>query len=155
MLSALWQRGSVWRQTRFTRRSRRPENLLNNRIAPASSRGQAPGLTGPIRSGTLTATSSATLRVRAAFMAKQRRLAPRSTKASPDSAVGAERRAEEAAPPRQLPSQTPQRRSTYFEAVALYEQGLEALQRHAYQEAASLLESVLGQYPEEKELRER
>jgi tetratricopeptide (TPR) repeat protein len=88
-------------------------------------------------------------------MAKQRRSAPRSTKAPPDSSVRAERPAEEAAPPRQVASQTPQRRSTYFEAVALYEQGLEALQRHAYQEAASLLESVLRQYPEEKELHER
>src|SRR5207247_2827606 len=42
-----------------------------------------------------------------------------------------------------------------FEAVAVYERGLEALQRHAYQQAASLLESVLRQYPEEKELHER
>lgn len=49
----------------------------------------------------------------------------------------------------------PQRRSTYFEAVALYERGLEALQRHDYREAADLLESVLRQYPEEKELHER
>jgi tetratricopeptide (TPR) repeat protein len=49
----------------------------------------------------------------------------------------------------------PQRRSTYFEAVAVYERGLEALQRHAYSEAANLLESVLRQYPEEKELHER
>jgi outer membrane protein assembly factor BamD (BamD/ComL family) len=49
----------------------------------------------------------------------------------------------------------PQRRSTYFEAVALYERGLEALQRHAYPQATSLLESVLRQYPEEKELHER
>jgi len=37
----------------------------------------------------------------------------------------------------------------------LYERGLEALQRHAYAEATSLLESVLRQYPEEKELHER
>jgi outer membrane protein assembly factor BamD (BamD/ComL family) len=37
----------------------------------------------------------------------------------------------------------------------MYERGLEALQRHAYGEAASLLESVLRQYPEEKELHER
>jgi tetratricopeptide (TPR) repeat protein len=49
----------------------------------------------------------------------------------------------------------PQRRSTYFEAVALYERGLEALQRHHYQKATSFLESVLRQYPEEKELHER
>lgn len=52
------------------------------------------------------------------------------------------------------PSQTP-RRSTYIEAVALYERGLDALQRHAYAEAANLLESVLRQYPDERELHER
>lgn len=39
--------------------------------------------------------------------------------------------------------------------MALYEQGLEALQRHAYAQATTLLESVLRQYPEEKELHER
>src|SRR5581483_5856592 len=53
------------------------------------------------------------------------------------------------------PQVQPQRRTTYFEAVALYERGLEALQRRAYQEAAALFESVLRQYPEEKELHER
>ncbi len=47
------------------------------------------------------------------------------------------------------------RRTTYVEAVALYERGLDALQRHAYAEAASRFESVLRQYPEEKELHER
>lgn len=47
------------------------------------------------------------------------------------------------------------RRETYFEAVALYERGLQALQRHAYQQATELLESVLRQYPEERELHER
>jgi len=49
----------------------------------------------------------------------------------------------------------PQRRSTYFAAVAIYERGVEALQRHHYQKAAGLLESVLRLYPEEKELHER
>ena len=49
----------------------------------------------------------------------------------------------------------PQRRSTYIDAVALYERGLEALQRHDYREATDLLESVLRQYPDEKELHER
>jgi len=52
-------------------------------------------------------------------------------------------------------SDDPRKRSTYIEAVALYERGVEALQRHAYQQAASLLESVLQQYPEERELHER
>jgi tetratricopeptide (TPR) repeat protein len=49
----------------------------------------------------------------------------------------------------------PARRSTYFEAVAVYERGLEALQRHDFHTAADLFESVLRQYPEEKELHER
>lgn len=52
------------------------------------------------------------------------------------------------------PANTPQRR-TYVEAVALYERGLEALQRHDYRLATETLESVLRQYPEEKELHER
>jgi len=59
---------------------------------------------------------------------------------------------------RPTPAQTtasPQRRSTYFEAVALYERGLETLQRHDYRAAAEMFESVLRQYPEEKELHER
>ena len=48
-----------------------------------------------------------------------------------------------------------QRRSTYVEAVALYERGLAALQRHDYIGAADIFESVLRQYAEEKELHER
>ena len=49
----------------------------------------------------------------------------------------------------------PERRSTYIEAVALYEQGLEKLQQHDYHGAAAVFESVLIQYREEKELHER
>src|SRR5450756_1124984 len=56
--------------------------------------------------------------------------------------------------PIQTATSAPKRRSTYFEAVAVYERGLEALQRHDYHKATSLLESVLRQYPEEKELHE-
>jgi outer membrane protein assembly factor BamD (BamD/ComL family) len=41
------------------------------------------------------------------------------------------------------------------EAVALYERGLETLQRHDYNGAGDIFESVLRQYPEEKELHER
>ena len=57
-------------------------------------------------------------------------------------------------PPQPAP-QPPQRRTTYVEAVALYERGLEALQRHDFADAAAQFESVLRQYPEEKELHER
>lgn len=46
-------------------------------------------------------------------------------------------------------------RTTYLEAVALYERGLQALQAHDYPRAAELLRSVLARYPDEKELHER
>jgi len=49
----------------------------------------------------------------------------------------------------------PQRRTTYFEAVAIYEKGLEALQQHDYAVAIDTFKSVLRLYPEEKELHER
>jgi tetratricopeptide (TPR) repeat protein len=41
------------------------------------------------------------------------------------------------------------------EAVAIYERGVGALQRHDYEAARHLLESVLRLYPDEKELHER
>jgi tetratricopeptide (TPR) repeat protein len=90
-------------------------------------------------------------------MAKQRRPVPRSTKPqSPSSSARPARAADANDPVRPTPVSAPApRRSTYFEAVAVYERGLQALQRHAYQQAAGLLESVLRQYPEEKELHER
>ena len=59
------------------------------------------------------------------------------------------------APSSQPVQAKPTRRSTYVEAVAVYEQGVEALQRHEYVRAEQLLESVLARYPEEKELHER
>src|SRR5689334_10807178 len=48
-----------------------------------------------------------------------------------------------------------EKRSTYFEAVAVYERAVGAMQRHDYRTALELLQSVLRQYPEEKELHER
>jgi tetratricopeptide (TPR) repeat protein len=90
-------------------------------------------------------------------MAKQRRPSkPVKTKpASPSIQAG--RTPHRASTPAVAPAQPtpPQRRSTYVEAVAVYERGLDALQRHDYASATSLLESVLRQFPEEKELLER
>jgi tetratricopeptide (TPR) repeat protein len=83
-------------------------------------------------------------------MAKQRRSPP--PKPSKASELTGTR------PPHPTPAaapSAPQRRTTYFEAVALYERGVEALQRHEFDAAMTLLESVLRQYPEEKELHER
>lgn len=57
-------------------------------------------------------------------------------------------------PPTPRPRQ-PQRRTSYLEAVALYERGVQALQRRDFRAAAGLFETVLRQYPEEKELHER
>jgi len=93
-------------------------------------------------------------------MAKQRRSQPpRSSKPSPTvPAAGPSvpsRDVREARPQQPPQPSGPKRRPTYDEAVALYERGLEALQRHAYAEAANILESVLRLYPEEKELHER
>jgi tetratricopeptide (TPR) repeat protein len=93
-------------------------------------------------------------------MAKQRRPVPGSTKTPEESSSDRPARPAEVGGPSRpdatsASSSAPQRRSTYFEAVAVYERGLEALQRHAYPQAASLLESVLRQFPEEKELHER
>lgn len=42
-----------------------------------------------------------------------------------------------------------------MDAVALYERGLDALQRHEYKTAAATFASVLARFPEEKELLER
>src|SRR5207248_9593761 len=105
---------------------------------------------------------------RRSFMTKQRRpskpakapartASPRSSAAT--NAVAASQSSpaipSRPAPLRSPPPAKPQRRTTYFEAVALYERGLETLQRHDYRAAAEMFESVLRQYPEEKELHER
>jgi tetratricopeptide (TPR) repeat protein len=49
----------------------------------------------------------------------------------------------------------PARRSTYADALALYERGLQALQAKRYREAADTLRRVKTDYPEEIELHER
>jgi tetratricopeptide (TPR) repeat protein len=84
-------------------------------------------------------------------MAKQR---PKSNHSA--SAAARTKGASKPAPKSEKPPATAsERRTTYIEAVALYERGLEALQRHDYAKAVDLLESVLRQYPDEKELHER
>jgi len=89
---------------------------------------------------------------------KQRRPAPKSPKTPALSSPGGGKSGSPTGAlrqPAQPAAQPPQRRTTYVEAVALYERGLEALQRHDFSGAATLFESVLRQYPEEKELHER
>jgi tetratricopeptide (TPR) repeat protein len=53
------------------------------------------------------------------------------------------------------PPAPPPRRSTYADAVLLYERGLQALQYKRYREAADTLRRVIAEFPEEIELHER
>ena len=80
---------------------------------------------------------------------QQRRPQSRPSKDAP----GPSRPAQTTAPA--SPASAPVRRSTYVDAVALYEQGLERLQQHDYAGAADRFEAVLKQFPDEKELHER
>lgn len=95
-------------------------------------------------------------------MAKQRRARPRPAPPKKRKSVARARSAPRMVPsPVPPPTSPPARpsvsavRSTFIEAVALYERGLQALQAHDYSRAAELLRSVLTRYPEEKELHER
>ena len=54
-----------------------------------------------------------------------------------------------------VPAPPPSRKPTYHEAVALYERGLQALQRHDFGAAADALRMVIERYPDERELLER
>ena len=49
----------------------------------------------------------------------------------------------------------PPRKPGFYEAVAIYERGVQALQRHDYGAAAELFRVVIDRYPEERELLER
>ncbi len=95
-------------------------------------------------------------------MAKQRRARPRPSARqlpktpprrtkSPNNLVESQNSTPSKSPPRPEPVRAP----TNPEAVRLYEHALGLLQRHDYDAAATVLESVLSGYPDEKELHER
>jgi tetratricopeptide (TPR) repeat protein len=88
-------------------------------------------------------------------MAKQRRARSRPVRSKPAQADRLAARPGVRVAPAAPPAPPPPPRAGYVEAVALYEQGLAALQQHDYARASSLLRSVLARYPEEKELHER
>lgn len=48
-----------------------------------------------------------------------------------------------------------QRKPSYYEAVAIYETGVLALQRHDFEKAAAQFRQVIERYPSERELNER
>jgi len=52
-------------------------------------------------------------------------------------------------------SVVPPRKPGFYEAVAIYERGVQALQKHDFAAAAGFFRTVLERYPEERELLER
>jgi tetratricopeptide (TPR) repeat protein len=90
---------------------------------------------------------------------KQRRVKPRPVKASQPSHVVSQRPPATVAPQRSTPQLSSPRpavvRKGYADALALYEQGVAALQAHEYSRASTSLRSVISGYPEEKELHDR
>lgn len=54
-----------------------------------------------------------------------------------------------------VPAPAPPRKPGFYEAVAIYERGVQALQRHDYKAAADQFRIVLERYPDERELLER
>lgn len=53
------------------------------------------------------------------------------------------------------PAPPPPKKPAYYEAIALYERGVQALQRHNYPAAAEHFRTVLERHPDERELVER
>jgi tetratricopeptide (TPR) repeat protein len=100
-------------------------------------------------------------------MAKQQRVThsrtvkKKSKQAVKVSAAPAPRRARAVVPvpgPSQAPSPAPAppaKKPGYYEAIALYENGVRALQRHDFEAAAGHFRTVLDRYPDERELLER
>jgi tetratricopeptide (TPR) repeat protein len=80
---------------------------------------------------------------------------PRSRTAAPKAAAGqqlavAARQAKVPEPPPPTP-----RKPAYYDAIAVYETGVRALQKHDFATAAEQFRTVLQRYPEERELVER
>ncbi len=53
------------------------------------------------------------------------------------------------------PRRPPPRKPAFYEALAIYETGVRALQRHDFEVGADSFRSVIQRYPEERELGER
>jgi tetratricopeptide (TPR) repeat protein len=88
-------------------------------------------------------------------VAKHRRAKPRPVSKPIHSSRGVVSPQPAPAVPAPAPPRPPIVRAGFGDAVALYEQGVAALQAHEYSRASTLLRSVLSGYPDEKELHER
>lgn len=90
-------------------------------------------------------------------MAKQRRASSRSGESKgPDALIPPTLRLQERGRESQGPNPTVAvPRPGHAEAVAVYEEGVAAIQAHEFSRASTLLRSVLTRFPEERELHER
>ena len=91
-------------------------------------------------------------------MAKQQRASSRSGRSKPaDALVSTDIRMRQGSgqPQGAHNGPSPKPRAGHVEALALYEEGVTALQAHEFARASSVLRSVLSRYPEERELHER
>jgi tetratricopeptide (TPR) repeat protein len=103
-------------------------------------------------------------------MAKQTRQKQQSRSArkrpSGRNAVGARRPARQSPPQATLsavtadskasaPAAAVTRKPGYYEAIAIYETGVRALQRHDFEKAADQFRQIIQRYPDERELHER
>jgi len=87
--------------------------------------------------------------------AGKRAVAKRSAKAVPSRAARTAVDPQEAAASAAPEPAPAVRKPGFYEAVAVYERGVQALQRHDYQAAAGFFRTVLERYPDERELLER
>jgi tetratricopeptide (TPR) repeat protein len=76
-------------------------------------------------------------------------------KARPATPKGKPAARREAPAPQAPPPLPPPRKPGFYEAVAIYERGVQALQRHDFQTAAGHFRAVVEGYPDERELLER
>jgi Tfp pilus assembly protein PilF len=131
---------------------------------PAKTRGAADRRSGTVRKATKPQKATKSASRSTTRKTGSRKAAPRpvaralpkpSPKALPKLApkVAAKAAAPPPAPP--APPQPPPRKPTYHEAVAMYERGLQALQRRDFAASAAALRNVIERYPDERELLER
>lgn len=109
----------------------------------------------PVRKPARVARKSAQARrrpVRSVAARPAARKAGKAAKPAPKAKARAQMKAVPAPPP---PQQPPPRKPTYHEAVAMYERGLQALQRRDFAASADALRIVIQRYPDERELLER
>ena len=84
-----------------------------------------------------------------------KKAARKAVAAKPKLRTAAGRTAVSAQVPAQAGAPPAARKPGFYEAVAIYERGVQALQRHDFQGAAGFFRTVLDRYPEERELLER